>query len=268
MPQAEPGSGSVQDRLTPVLRTVRAGNGFEEALEQILQVVRLGLVPAGERLPAERELAERLGISRVTLREVLKVLQDQGLVESRRGGTAERSCCRASTRAARTNCAGVSSRSTSRTCCGSVRYWRWGGGTVRGARPHGGAGRPSAGGARPHAGRPALRVPAAGHAAAPDPGRARRLAVAHRAVRGGAGDGERPAGLHPPAGAQPPALPAAARGAGGGGPRRGRGRGAGDDAGALRGHGGAAAGFLGIATAQRYEGVPLNPGRSAWRHDR
>ncbi|MFJ8084512.1 FadR/GntR family transcriptional regulator [Streptomyces sp. NPDC096205] len=73
------------DRLTPVLRPVRAGNGFEEALEQILQVVRLGLVPGGGRLPAERELAERLGISRVTLREVLKVLQEQGLVESRRG---------------------------------------------------------------------------------------------------------------------------------------------------------------------------------------
>ncbi|MEU8520981.1 FCD domain-containing protein [Streptomyces sp. NBC_01216] len=75
----------VPDRLTPVLRPVRAGNGFEEALEQILQVVRLGLVPGGERLPAERELAERMGISRVTLREVLKVLQEQGLVESRRG---------------------------------------------------------------------------------------------------------------------------------------------------------------------------------------
>ncbi|GAA2934518.1 FadR/GntR family transcriptional regulator [Streptomyces enissocaesilis] len=78
------GIGSV-DRLTPVLRPVRAGNGFEEALEQILQVLRLGLVPVGERLPAERELADRLRISRVTLREVLKVLQDQGLVESRRG---------------------------------------------------------------------------------------------------------------------------------------------------------------------------------------
>ncbi|NEA02354.1 winged helix-turn-helix transcriptional regulator, partial [Streptomyces sp. SID10116] len=73
------------ERLTAVLRPVRAGNGFEEALEQILQVVRLGLVPGGERLPSERELADRLGISRVTLREVLKVLQDQGLVESRRG---------------------------------------------------------------------------------------------------------------------------------------------------------------------------------------
>ncbi|MER7899981.1 FCD domain-containing protein [Streptomyces sp. NPDC096046] len=79
------GGGAERDGLTPVLRPVRAGNGFEEALEQILQVVRLGLVPGGERLPAERELAERLGISRVTLREVLKVLQDQGLVESRRG---------------------------------------------------------------------------------------------------------------------------------------------------------------------------------------
>ncbi|MFF9279435.1 FadR/GntR family transcriptional regulator [Streptomyces griseosporeus] len=80
------GSGhGAADRLAPVLRPVRAGNGFEEALEQILQVVRLGLVPAGGRLPAERELAERLGVSRVTLREVLKVLQDQGLVESRRG---------------------------------------------------------------------------------------------------------------------------------------------------------------------------------------
>lgn len=77
--------GKPDDRLTPVLRPVRAGNGFEEALEQILQIVRLGLVPGGGRLPAERVLAERLGISRVTLREVLKVLQDQGLVESRRG---------------------------------------------------------------------------------------------------------------------------------------------------------------------------------------
>ncbi|OPF80021.1 GntR family transcriptional regulator [Streptomyces antioxidans] len=83
---SESGSGSAaDDRLAPVLRPVRSGNGFEEALEQILQVLRLGLVPDGGRLPAERELADRLRISRVTLREVLKVLQDQGLVESRRG---------------------------------------------------------------------------------------------------------------------------------------------------------------------------------------
>lgn len=78
-------NGSAADRLSGVLRPVHAGNGFEAALEQILQVIRLGLVAEGERLPAERELAERLRISRVTLRDVLKVLHEQGLVESRRG---------------------------------------------------------------------------------------------------------------------------------------------------------------------------------------
>ncbi|WP_069173353.1 FadR/GntR family transcriptional regulator [Streptomyces griseus] len=81
----ETGEPGFPGPLLPALRPVRAGNGFEEALEQILQVVRLGLVPAGGRLPAERELAALLGISRVTLREVLKVLQDQKVVEARRG---------------------------------------------------------------------------------------------------------------------------------------------------------------------------------------
>lgn len=81
MTGGEPDAGP----LSSVLRPVRAGNGFEEALEQVLQLLRLGLVPPGGRLPSERELAQHLGVSRVTLREVLKVLQDQGMVESRRG---------------------------------------------------------------------------------------------------------------------------------------------------------------------------------------
>lgn len=79
------GSDAETGRPASVLRPVRAGNGFEEALEQILQLLRLGLVPPGERLPSERELSQHLRISRVTLREALKVLQDQGMVESRRG---------------------------------------------------------------------------------------------------------------------------------------------------------------------------------------
>ncbi|WP_326696635.1 FCD domain-containing protein [Streptomyces sp. NBC_01754] len=81
----ETGTSGPFAHLLPVLRPVRGGNGFEEALERVLQVIRLGLVPGGERLPPERDLADHLGISRVTLREVLKALQEQGLVEARRG---------------------------------------------------------------------------------------------------------------------------------------------------------------------------------------
>lgn len=68
-----------------VFRPVRAGNAFEETVERLLQAIKLGVVGHGERLPPERELAPRLGISRVTLREAIRALQHEGYVESRRG---------------------------------------------------------------------------------------------------------------------------------------------------------------------------------------
>ncbi|PRX47152.1 GntR family transcriptional regulator [Prauserella shujinwangii] len=68
-----------------LFRPVRAGNAFEETVERLLQAVRLGVVGAGERLPSERELAERLGVSRATLREAIRALADAGYVVSRRG---------------------------------------------------------------------------------------------------------------------------------------------------------------------------------------
>src|SRR5579859_7530443 len=55
------------DPYAAVLRPVRSGNTFEETVEKVLQLIRLGLVPVGDRLPPERELADRLQISRVTL---------------------------------------------------------------------------------------------------------------------------------------------------------------------------------------------------------
>jgi len=75
----------MSEALDSALAPVRSGNTFEETVQRLLRVVRLGLVPIGGKLPAERELAERLQISRVTLREALKVLQDAGLLEVRRG---------------------------------------------------------------------------------------------------------------------------------------------------------------------------------------
>ncbi|MEV8373782.1 FCD domain-containing protein [Kribbella sp. NPDC056861] len=68
-----------------VFRPVRAGNPFEETVERLLQAIKLGVVAPGERLPAERELAARLSVSRDTLREAIKVLTDSGYVEPRRG---------------------------------------------------------------------------------------------------------------------------------------------------------------------------------------
>src|SRR5260370_6846523 len=43
------------------------------------------MVGPGDRFPAERELAAQLGISRPTLREAIRELQQAGYVESRRG---------------------------------------------------------------------------------------------------------------------------------------------------------------------------------------
>ncbi|WP_218219768.1 FadR/GntR family transcriptional regulator [Nesterenkonia sp. Act20] len=68
-----------------VLRPVRSGNTFEETIEHLLQAIRVGLFPPGQKLPAERELAGHLGVSRATLREALAELQQAGYLDVRRG---------------------------------------------------------------------------------------------------------------------------------------------------------------------------------------
>jgi DNA-binding FadR family transcriptional regulator len=68
-----------------ILRPVRSGNTFEETVERLLRVVKLGVVLPGERLPAERTLAVRLGVSRATLRDAIAALRLAGYLESRRG---------------------------------------------------------------------------------------------------------------------------------------------------------------------------------------
>jgi DNA-binding FadR family transcriptional regulator len=73
------------EAVPPLLGPVRTGNAFEETVERLLTVIKLGLVAPGDRFPAERELAAQLGISRLTLREAIGELQQAGYVESRRG---------------------------------------------------------------------------------------------------------------------------------------------------------------------------------------
>lgn len=68
-----------------VLRPLRGGNAFESTVEQLATAVRLGVFAYGEHLPPERELAERLGVSRMTLRDAIAALRHSGLVTTRRG---------------------------------------------------------------------------------------------------------------------------------------------------------------------------------------
>lgn len=73
------------DPTDVAFRPIRSGNAFEDCVERVLSALRLGIVSPGERLPPERELAARLGVSRTTLREALRSLGDAGWLEVRRG---------------------------------------------------------------------------------------------------------------------------------------------------------------------------------------
>ena len=52
---------------------------------QIEMLILRGILRPGERLPSERELSERLGVSRPSLREAIADLQDRGLLATRAG---------------------------------------------------------------------------------------------------------------------------------------------------------------------------------------
>lgn len=52
---------------------------------QIEKLILRGILRPGERLPSERELSERLGVSRPSLRESVAELQDKGLLTTRAG---------------------------------------------------------------------------------------------------------------------------------------------------------------------------------------
>jgi DNA-binding FadR family transcriptional regulator len=57
----------------------------ERAAGKLAASILDGSVPPGSQLPPERELMSQLMISRSTLREALKTLEDNQLIESRRG---------------------------------------------------------------------------------------------------------------------------------------------------------------------------------------
>lgn len=69
----------------PQLTLVRPKRMYEQIAEQIEALIRAGSFPPGARLPAERDLAERIGVSRPSLREAMIALETVGLIETRIG---------------------------------------------------------------------------------------------------------------------------------------------------------------------------------------
>jgi GntR family transcriptional regulator, transcriptional repressor for pyruvate dehydrogenase complex len=77
LPEAPP-PAAVYVPIAPVRR-------YEEVVRQILALIASGDITPGSRLPPERDLAERLQVSRNVLREGFRVLEERGLILARQG---------------------------------------------------------------------------------------------------------------------------------------------------------------------------------------
>ncbi len=68
-----------------MLSPVKSTKIYEMVIEQIKDIVKKGELRSGDKLPSERELCDKLEVSRASIREALKSLQMLGLIESKHG---------------------------------------------------------------------------------------------------------------------------------------------------------------------------------------
>ena len=71
-----------EDQMFKLIKTKKV---YMQVLEQILDLIRNGTLKPGDKLPPEKILAERLGVSRPSVREGIVALEILGLVDSRGG---------------------------------------------------------------------------------------------------------------------------------------------------------------------------------------
>lgn len=69
-----------------MFREIKSQRPFEGILNQIIEKIQNGELHPGDALPAERMMAESMGVSRPAVREVLRALELLGIVTSVRGG--------------------------------------------------------------------------------------------------------------------------------------------------------------------------------------
>src|SRR6185437_12069399 len=68
-------------RAATLVRTTLTASAFEQLIANVVN----GRWKAGDRIPAERELCQQLGIARTSLREALKAMELVGMLDSRVG---------------------------------------------------------------------------------------------------------------------------------------------------------------------------------------
>jgi DNA-binding FadR family transcriptional regulator len=68
-----------------MFKQVKQNKAYQDVVEQIQEAITAGTLASGSLLPAERELKEQFGVSRGTLREALRVLEQKGLIKIRTG---------------------------------------------------------------------------------------------------------------------------------------------------------------------------------------
>jgi GntR family transcriptional regulator, transcriptional repressor for pyruvate dehydrogenase complex len=68
-----------------MLKAIKKTRLYEEVVGQLHQLIDDGKLKAGDRLPSERELAETFRVSRSSVREAIKALENEGMVISRPG---------------------------------------------------------------------------------------------------------------------------------------------------------------------------------------
>ncbi len=73
------------DALKSEFEPVRKTKVYEDVVDQIQQRILDGRLKLGDKLPAERDLAEAFGVSRTSVRDAIRVLELMGLVEPRQG---------------------------------------------------------------------------------------------------------------------------------------------------------------------------------------
>jgi DNA-binding FadR family transcriptional regulator len=64
-----------------IARRVKVERAYEQVADALRESIHAGALRVGDRLPSETRLAEEAGVSRSTVREALRILQEAGLIE-------------------------------------------------------------------------------------------------------------------------------------------------------------------------------------------